>query len=218
MNTDLLHSDKEYLKERGSGVSKSDASSYESSDYQLWQEFKRGNETAFATIYKDNVQRLYSYGIKLVHDKGLVKDAIQDLFVEIWDAREKLGEVRSIKSYLYKSIRRKLISQTVKKRKRSSANFELEIVHRETNSAEINLIEKQLFDEKRNKLLKTLGKLNDKQSEIIHLKYYGNLTYNEIAEIMSLDKKGTYNLMAHTIKLLRQHWVTLCLIFIFPIS
>lgn len=174
------------------------------SDFELWQQFKEGNEAAFAQIYSANAQRLYSYGLKLVHDKDLVKDGIQDLFVEIWDTKHRLGPVRSIKAYLYKSIRRKLILRSAQKRKRFDATYELETIQETVPSIEIRLIEKQRFDDERKLVKKALGKLNKKQREIIHLKYFGNMGYDEISEIMGLDKKATYNLMAHTIKLLRQ--------------
>lgn len=174
------------------------------SDFELWQQFKEGNEAAFANIYSANAQRLYSYGLKLVNDKDLVKDCIQDLFVEIWDTKHKLSSVRSIKAYLYKSIRRKLIRQASHNRERFDQTYELETIQESVPSIEIRLIEKQRFDDERKLVIKALDKLNNKQREIIHLKYFGNMGYDEISEIMALDKKATYNLMAHTIKLLRQ--------------
>lgn len=174
------------------------------SDLELWQQFKEGNETAFSRIYSDNAQRLYSYGLKLVDDRDLVKDCIQDLFVEIWDTKHRLSPVRSIKAYLYRSIRRKLIRQASNKREKFVEAFELETVQESVPSIEIRLIEKQRFDDEHKLVVKALDKLNGKQREIIHLKYYGDLDYDEISEIMGLDKKATYNLMAHTIKLLRQ--------------
>ncbi|HUH46510.1 MAG TPA: sigma-70 family RNA polymerase sigma factor [Arenibacter sp.] len=174
------------------------------SDFELWQQFKEGNEAAFAHIYSANAQRLYSYGLKLVNDKDLIKDCIQDLFVEIWDTKHKLSSVRSIKAYLYKSIRRKLIYQASHKRKKFDQFYKLETIQETVPSIEIRLIEKQRFDDDRKRVKKALDKLNKKQREIIHLKYYGGMGYDEISEIMGLDKKATYNLMAHTIKLLRQ--------------
>lgn len=173
-------------------------------DFQLWQRFKNGDEAAFAKIYRDNAQILYGYGLKLVNDKDLVRDCIQDLFVEIWDSKHKLGSVRSIKAYLYKSMRRKLIRKASRKRKRFDATYEMEAVQETVPSIEVRLIEKQRFDHEHQLVVNALDKLNKKQREIIHLKYYGNMGYDEISEIMGLDKKATYNLMAHTIKLLRQ--------------
>ncbi|SEC73055.1 RNA polymerase sigma factor, sigma-70 family [Maribacter dokdonensis] len=213
MNPNSLHKGNIFDKSIRS-VSLNENGTYETSDFNLWQEFKKGNETAFATIYKDNVKGLYGYGVKLVSNKSLVKDTIQDLFVELWDAKENLGDVRSIKSYLFKSIRRKLISKAIKNRKRVEDISALEVVHKQMDSTEISLIEKQVFDEKRNKLFSALSKLNKKQREIIHLKFYGNLSYDEISDVMGLNKKGTYNLMAHTIKVLRQHWVGISITFL----
>lgn len=210
VSVNFLHNAKKRVELKDVYPSGQGRETSESSDYQLWQEFKMGNEAAYSTIYKDNVRFLYSYGMKLVSDRDLVKDAIQDLFVELWDTKERLGQVRSIKSYLYKSIRRKLIAQASKSRKRFAHSCESELVRLETPSTEIHLIEKQRFDAERKKLLRTLAKLNAKQREVIHLKYYANLGYDEISEIMGLDKKGVYNLMAHTIKLLRQYLVFLC--------
>lgn len=208
------------LRDIGQGkpsISLHDSTRLDVFDIQLWQELKKGSEDAFATIYSENVHRLYSYGLKLVTDKSLVKDCIQDLFVEIWDSKHRLGEVKSIKSYLYKSIRRKLIAEASKQRNRYDRSAVLRVVGNTTHSPEINLIELQSLEEDKNKLMQILKKLNKKQREIIHLKFYVNLSYDEISEIMSLDKKSTYNLMAHTIKLLRQYVVvisiTLILIF-----
>lgn len=173
------------------------------SDVQLWNEFQSGSEEAFATIYKNNADRLYSYGLKLVRDKELVMDAIQDLFVELWDAKERLGKVRSIKSYLYKSLRRKLIATAVKLRKVTSDSVEDGFLHEMEPSPERSLIERQHFDAQRKKVKKALSSLNQAQQEIIHLKYYGQLSYQEIAEAMEMDKKAVYNLMARAIHQLR---------------
>ena len=187
------------------------------SDTQLWKDFQSGDEAAYATIYKNNVSRLYSYGLKLVGEKDLVKDSIQDLFVELWEAKDRLSEVRSIKSYLYTSIRRKLILKKSERRRLFSQNYESVKAQETVPSSEINLIEKQQFNNEREELIKALAKLNNKQREIVYLKFYSHLSYRDISEIMSLDKKGTYNLMAHTIKLLRQYLGTIFLIaFILP--
>lgn len=178
-------------------------------DLQLWKEFQAGNESAFATIYEKHVALLYSYGLKLVYDKELVKDAIQDLFIELWDTKNKLAEVQSIKAYLYKSLRRKLIAQVTKERKKFDRNYDVETSNKKTTSFEINLIEKQRFEEQRQELNNALAHLSEKQREIIHLKFYGHLSYSEIAEIMSLNKKSVYNLIARTIKLLKKRIVQL---------
>lgn len=191
---------------------------FQVSDEVLWQQFQKGSEYAFASIYKCNVARLFNYGKKLVNDDTMVQDAIQDLFVEIWDKRERLGAVKSIKSYLYKCIRRKLLLKISVKRKKLKAVPDFEGFQTATPSHEISLIEKQQFDAAQLRLQKAIATLNSKQREIIHLKFYGKLSYNEISEIMNLDKKGVYNLISRTLQQLRLHLGTdffIFLVFIF---
>ncbi len=174
-------------------------------DSQLWKEFQSGSEAAFAQIYRDNVPLLYNYGLKLVKDKNLVKDCIQNLFIEIWDAKHRLGNVKSIKSYLIKSLRRKVISETVRGRKLyDNAKFTITsepMVQAKAHS----LAEKQEFDLQKQHLKEAVKKLTDRQREIIYLKYYALLSYAEIAEIMSLSSKGTYKLMGRAIHFLRKY-------------
>ncbi|GGZ13317.1 DNA-directed RNA polymerase sigma-70 factor [Echinicola pacifica] len=174
-------------------------------DELLWARFKAGDEEAYASIYKDNVETLYKYGLKLVQDKSLVKDCIQDLFIEIWESKDRLGSVSSIKFYLFKSFRRKLLKQKTTSSSLFKSVEEAELENACTASDEIKLIEKQRLDEDRQKLKNALSQLTEKQKEIIHLKFYCHLSYNQIGEVMKLDRKATYNLMAHAIKLLRKH-------------
>jgi len=189
-----------YTKIKFLGIEKSSSQV----DVQLWQDFQTGSESAFASIYERNAGLLYSYGLKIVSDKELVKDSIQDLFIELWDAKNRISKVRSIKAYLCKSLRRKLIASASKQRKTFDKSLDLEKFNSAVFSSEVSLIEKQRFDEQRKMLNNELDRLTLKQKEIIYLKFYGRLNYNEIAEVMSLDKKATYNLMARTIKILKK--------------
>ena len=181
-------------------------------DGQLWLEFQSGSEAAYAIIYKNNAPLLYKYGLKLVKDKSLIMDCIQDLFVEIWDSKQKLGRVKSIKSYLFKSIRRKLISESKKRGLESRLTQDADFNQKVNPSIEQRLIEKQRFDEQQRELKKALGKLTDRQKEIIYLKYHAQLSYGEIAEIMSINIKGAYKLMGRSIAFLREQIILILLL------
>ncbi|RAV30534.1 hypothetical protein DN748_03285 [Sinomicrobium soli] len=176
----------------------------EPTDIQLWQEFQAGSDTAFAFIYRKYASPLYSYGMKLVNNREQVMDAIQDLFVGLWDRKEKLGKVRSIRSYLYKSLQRKLISGASKRRLLPHSE-ETEIAENgNASSVERNLIEKETFNREFRALTSALSRLGGKQQQVIHLKYYAQLNYEEIADVMGMDKKAVYNLMAYTLQTLRK--------------
>ena len=175
--------------------------------------FKRGVKTAYDTIYKNYIALLYGYGLKLGADREVVKDSIQNLFVELWDTKHKLGVVKSIKAYLFKSIRRKLASETIKRNSIVHIEAFEEVGISTTTSVEHSLIEKQNFDEQRQRLNEGMAKLTDRQKEIIYLKYYARLSYLEISEIMSLSNKGSYKLMGRAITFLRKQILNRHLLF-----
>ena len=171
-------------------------------DSKLWMEFKLGNENAFQIIYEKNASALYDYGLKITHMPNLVKDCIQDLFVDLWNTKQRLGEVKAIRPYLYKSFRRRLKSMMVKNK---YVNLDFNSHSLIEPSHELKLIEKQIFDRKLKCLKEVMLELTDRQKEIIHLKYYGGLSYAEISEVMVLSPKAVYKLMGRAIKYLRQN-------------
>ncbi|MFS4418531.1 RNA polymerase sigma factor [Maribacter sp. 2307ULW6-5] len=174
-------------------------------DEALWQQFKAGDEAAFGLIYKRNAEKLFRYGMKIVRNKELVKDAVQSLFVDLWNNKEKLSAIKTIQAYLFKSLRRSLIRKAAKERKLINICQDNTLFSNHTPSAEFNLIEKQRFDEKRRALQSALGHLNLKQREILHLKFYARLNYEEIMQVMNLNKKAAYNLLARSLKKLQAY-------------
>lgn len=175
-------------------------------DSELWKEFQAGSEIAFSRIYRLHAPLLYGYGMKLIKDKELIKDCIQDLYIEIWNTKQRLGSVKNIKSYLLKSIRRKLIAAAIKNRKvldRSVKFPDYKIIF--APSEEYKLTEEQASHEKHLKLREALNHLTQRQREIIHLKFFSRLDYEEISETMGISMKGTYKLMGRAIHHLRKH-------------
>ena len=68
-------------------------------DADMWAEFIRGSEKAFDHLYGKYFALLYGYGMQFCTDKAVVKDCIQDLFIEIWSKKETISAVHSVKYY-----------------------------------------------------------------------------------------------------------------------
>ena len=73
----------------------------------IWDNFRNGQENAFVLIYNQFIDTLYNYGERLTDDRELIKDSVQDLFVDLWKNKEKLPQVTSVKYYLFKAYKRK---------------------------------------------------------------------------------------------------------------
>jgi RNA polymerase sigma factor (sigma-70 family) len=171
-------------------------------DEQLWEAFKQGNQQALAIMYQKHFFKLYNYGMKITLDADLVKDSIQDLFIHIWKNRQNLSSTTSIKYYLFKALRRKIVEE-IKKNKLTHTSYQehldfvFELPHEE------KIIQSQITSEQKEKLLQYLNKLPRRQKEAIFLRYYENMTPQEVSSIMSLSIESTYVLFSKALHYLR---------------
>lgn len=174
----------------------------------LWKAFRQGEKKALSMIYQQHFFKLYNYGMKVSPDRELVKDCIQELFVYIWKSRATLSHTSSIKYYLFRSLRRKMVEE-IRKTNRIAAShqrfqeFSFELPH------EQKIIAEQLSAEKAEKLLSCLNKLPKRQKEALFLRYYENLSPQEVSSIMGLSIESTYVLFSKAISLLRKNLLKL---------
>lgn len=179
-------------------------------DVQLWKEFREGSDKAYTAIYQRYAAGLYGYGLKQVQDKDLVKDCIQEFFIKLWRVKERLGEVYALGPYLFKSFRRFIHNEAAGQSRAVSSDSALD---KETiPSTEHSLIEKEQFNSQQQALKNALEKLTEKEREIIYLKFYGHLEYDEIAEVLNIEKKSVYNFTTRALKHLRHNLKDLYLI------
>ena len=165
----------------------------------VWKEFRKGNMDAFQKIYNAFLDKLYAYGSKLTSDFSVVEDSIQELFLEIYTHRENLSETVNLEYYLLKAIRQ-IIFHRLKKENRFYSLDEL-------NSTIFNVnfeIEKNRPDdiqqEKIELIKKSLDSLTPKNREILYLKFYRGLSYQQIGEMLDMQadsaKKQVYRVIS----------------------
>jgi len=165
-------------------------------DVRLWIILKEGGDHAFTHLYNQYFDCLCRYGKRITDDKELIEDSLQDLFVEIWRSRENLPAVHSVRYYLYKRLKRKIIKKLIDRRKAPLVNNVLE----EYNftivfSKESELISQQFSECQQRKLLNALNALTRRQKEAITLRFYDGLTNQEVAGLLSMDTRSVRNLI-----------------------
>ena len=177
------------------------------SDSILWGNFKSGDESAFAMIFRTHYQAMFNYGLKFQKDKGLVEDAIQELFLELWKNKQNLSDTDSIKPYLLTALRRKIIAkfnfQSKVKRlfsKDLPKEYKFEIIL----SPETELINTQTHEFTASQLKAELEALPPRQKEILYLLFYQDLSYEEIAQIMDMNYQSARNLVHRAVTQLRE--------------
>lgn len=167
----------------------------------VWEAFKKGDKNAYAVIYRYYYPRLYNYGLKFTANKILVEDSIQEIFTGFWFNRHKMGAVQTAGSYLFVSFRNHLTRSLDAQLRTTSADghlFDIEV------SADQVMINAERMYEQRVQLTRALEQLTERQKEVIFLKFYENLSYDEIATLLRISTKATYKLAARAIAELRR--------------
>ena len=178
----------------------------------LWQALKRSERAAYEILLKKYYPIVLNYGVRFYKDKEFVKDCVQDLFIEIWNRREYLADVVSVKSYLLHSIRKNIIRESSRLKWFREADkisddhdFDVEF------DIETYLISREVENELLQKLRFELDKLTKRQREAIFLRFNQELSYEEIAIIMDINYRSVVNLIHEAIKAIRKNWFSVLL-------
>jgi len=176
-------------------------------DIALWESFLKGDQEAFGLLFKNNYPYLFQYGIKICPNAALLEDTIQDLFVEIWRGRNAVPTL-SVRAYLLKALKYKLLKELARNNATAlhdnmAEDGAFELGH------EAFLVARQEDEERSKKVLQSLQQLSPRQKEIIYLKFYQNLSYEEVSVIMNINYQAARNLLYHAIKALKKVMVRL---------
>ena len=170
-------------------------------DIHLWEQLRNGNKAALSELFELYFSQLYNYGRKICLDEEQVKDCIQDLFLEIWNQKNKMP-LLSVKAYLTKALQYKLIR--INKKSQLIEAFDGNGNEFFDWSHETFIIKNEMDAEKVKKLLAAMQQLPKRQQEIIYLKYYLNLSYEQICDVMNIQYQVARNQVSSAIKSLKK--------------
>lgn len=158
------------------------------SSYRLYLE---GDESAFETIVKEYRDQLTFFINGYVCDMLAAEDIAIDVFAYIAVNTRKYNFKASFKTYLYMLGRSRAIDY-IRKRKRMGT---LSLEYAESISSGESVEDQYLKDEKHKKLYEALDTLPEKMRTAVYLFYFEDLSYDEMATVMKMNKKQVDNLL-----------------------
>jgi len=157
-----------------------------------YKNFDRDVSLLHSSVFKEYFDSMFNYGLKMTRNEDLVKDCIQELFFRMWKNNIDFASVANLKPYLLKGLRRQILNILELKynqmdRIKVEENISIEF------SPEDYYIQNQVEEQLRNKVLLALNNLSKKQREAIYLRFFEDLGYVEIAEIMNINLQSAKN-------------------------
>ena len=179
-----------------------------------WQSFLKGDDDAYAWLYSRYVQQLYQYGCRFTTDTEMVKDCVQDVFVNVYRQKDRYSSPPdNVKIYLMSSLRNSIFNVFNKGNLHdtyiSNINYEFDL------SVEEKLIETEDETSQKHTVAHLLNTLSPRQREIIYYRFFEGLDYSAICELMGLNYQSAYNLLQRSLSRLREMYGILPFFFLF---
>jgi len=173
---------------------------YNYSDAELADLLKKGDLSAFTAIHTRYYGVLYSHACKRLSDREEVKDILQELFIYIWNNREKLDFNINLQAYLYTAIRNRILNVFKHQKVKSDyiASFEKFTAKNEPLPDEI-LRNKELIAI----IDAEVSALPPQMRMVFELSRNANLSHREIAEKLNISPLTVRKQVNNSLKILR---------------
>lgn len=141
----------------------------------------------YKTYYKSVFKTIYYF----VKDREISKDLTNDAYIKAFENYDSLKEKNKFKSWIC-NIGLNLAKKYIRKHSKIDLVNNIEIFDLEIESIEDELIKKISEKEMRNRVRSAISKLDIKYKEVILLRYYNQLSCNEIANQLNLNINTIY--------------------------
>ncbi len=166
-----------------------------------WKGLQNGDPVALGYLYDTYAGILFEKAAVMTDNRDLVKDTLQDVFINIWFYRKSLGNVLHSQHYLVKVMRHLLLK---KLNTPSSLPTEKMILVCPDLNAEEKMISSDLSLETGSRLRHAVTHLTEKQQSVIQLRFYDGLSYKQIAVKLRMNYQSVNNLVFRTLLHLRR--------------
>lgn len=154
-------------------------------DQSLLISLRQGDIKAFDELYYRYAKKLMAFALTFFADQTIAEEAVQEVFIRIWEKRRELDESKSFKSYLFQAVKFYMFNY-IRDRKASCSYEEVS----EATFYQENLVEKQLHYEELEAAAQLLiGRLPQVQQQVFRLNKLEGLSPQEIANRMNLSKR-----------------------------
>lgn len=142
---------------------------------------------AFEEIYQRYSNKMLIYALKILRNKDVCEDLVQNIFVDFWSKR-KTSNIENLEAYLFRAVKFQVFNYFRNQKFSSEDLIRLNIV-----DVSINASKKMEYDELESAIQNVVNKLPPRCKEIFELSRYEHKSNKEIAEALNVSIQAVKN-------------------------
>ncbi|MDG5766769.1 RNA polymerase sigma-70 factor [Balneolales bacterium ANBcel1] len=163
------------------------------------------DKKAFDECFRAMYPRLVRFACKITHDWNASCDITQDVFVMLWQQRDTIDPDRSVRGWLYRSVRNRSFNY-LRDRKNAAGQEVIDTVPDDSFPVDGDPHsdrEAALLDAK---LREWIRELPERQREAFELSRFEGLIHDEVAAVMEVSPKTVNNHLTAALKQIREKY------------
>ncbi|MGQ0539793.1 MAG: RNA polymerase sigma-70 factor [Gemmatimonadaceae bacterium] len=170
-------------------------------DAELARRMRLGDERALEIIFRTYYAGLVGFARRYVKSTEIAEELVQDLFFKVWSRRASLGEIDSLKTYLFRAARNTALNHL--RRRKLEHDWLERAVSVSADEHVVSVSDEATEGELTEAVRAAVDRLPPRCREVFLLSRDGALTYNEIAKALGISIKTVETQMGRALKALR---------------
>lgn len=159
---------------------------------------QHSDQQAFKELYLAYFGRLYKFAFSILHSAEFAEEAVNDVFLSIWQKRSTLKNIANLSSYLFISTKNTSFNYLSKFSKERNISLDDVLIRFEAD--ELTPETAFFTAEVRNEIEQAINQLSPKTKLVFQMAKVEGMKYKEIAEIMNISVNTIDNHIASAVK------------------
>lgn len=146
-------------------------------DAEAIKRCQQGDREAFRHLVETYQKRAVAHAVAILFDRGDAEDAVQEAFIDAFKAIGTFDTARTFYEWFYVLLRNRCYKMTAKRRPAENID-----------DVQLLAAESGAVDDTRLVIEKALHSLTREEREIVSLKYFSGLSYDELATHLQIPR------------------------------
>lgn len=159
------------------------------------------DKPAFEKLFRSFFPGLVLFAMKYLPDQDSAKEVVHNVFLNLWEKREKIDTSASLKSYLFTSVHNRCLNFIRDRKKFDTDESSILKIESTDFSDGSDRLEEQELEQR---IYDALEALPEKCREVFKLNRFEGMKYGEIAGHLGISVKTVEAQMSKALKILRE--------------